>query len=335
MVRLLKWLLFLITFLVIVFILGPKPSYPAFDAVLPEMDLTIEQLEDYVQQKEADLPNLRQGNESQLIWADSIRKTPYAVVYLHGFSASPEEGNPIHREFAKRYGCNLYMPLLAGHGIDDIESFKDLTPKDLIDSAKEALAIGQLLGEKVILMSCSTGGTLSTYLAAHHPDQVHTLILYSPNINLFSPNAKILKWPWGLQLARMVERGKYRSFALDEPANNYWTTQYRIEGVIALKHLIDATQTPATWEKITQPLFLGYYYKNEQEQDKVVSVKAMKKMFSKVATPENQKMEVAFAEAATHAITSEFQSKEIDHILEKTYTFAESIPGLSPLTNQQ
>jgi hypothetical protein len=61
MVRLLKGLLFFITLLVILFILGPTPSYPEFDASLPEIDLTIDQLNDYVQQKDSDLPNLRQG----------------------------------------------------------------------------------------------------------------------------------------------------------------------------------------------------------------------------------------------------------------------------------
>ena len=37
-------------------------------------------------------------NEARIIWQnDSLKnKTEYAVVYLHGFSASQEEGDPVH-----------------------------------------------------------------------------------------------------------------------------------------------------------------------------------------------------------------------------------------------
>ena len=41
---------------------------------------------------------------------DSLKeKTEYAVVYLHGFSASQEEGDPVHYDFAKKFGCNLFL----------------------------------------------------------------------------------------------------------------------------------------------------------------------------------------------------------------------------------
>jgi len=160
------------------YVLGPRASYPAFDNTLPQMKMgSLNELATFVKQKDADVPNLKALNESSIVWADSIRKTPYSIVYLHGFSASQMEGDPIHREFAARYGCNMYLPLLAGHGMDDEETFVDITPKDWIESAKEALLVGQQLGEKVIVMSCSTGGTLSAYLAAQYPELVDAQII--------------------------------------------------------------------------------------------------------------------------------------------------------------
>ncbi len=65
-----------------------------------------------------------------------------------------------------------------GTGFKNKEAFLDVTPKDWIDAAKEALAIGHLLGDKVGLMSCSTGSTLSVYLAAENPEAVDGLIMY-------------------------------------------------------------------------------------------------------------------------------------------------------------
>ena len=161
----LKFLALLLLVLTIIYFLGPKANqYPEFDGKINAIDIPLGQLDQYIAEQESKVANKKPNNHSRLIWADSIKKTEYAVVYLHGFSASPMEGDPIHQEFASRYGYNLYIPRLAGHGIDSKESFVDLTPKALIESAKEAIAIGRLIGEKVILMSCSTGSTLSCLL---------------------------------------------------------------------------------------------------------------------------------------------------------------------------
>ena len=65
------------------------------------------------------------------------------------------------------------------------------------------------LEKKVILMSCSTGGTLSIYLAAKFPDQVHAQILYSPNIAIADPTAKMLTGPWGEAMLSSIV-GEYR-----------------------------------------------------------------------------------------------------------------------------
>ena len=52
---------------------------------------------------------------------------------------------------------------------------------DLIHEAKEAIAIAKAIGDKVIVIGCSTGATLTLYLAAKDQD-LAGLILLSPNI---------------------------------------------------------------------------------------------------------------------------------------------------------
>ncbi|MEM8908895.1 MAG: alpha/beta fold hydrolase [Bacteroidota bacterium] len=312
------------------FALGPRVSYPAFDDQPVELQVDLQDLDAYLAKREARVEKLKPNNQAQIIWNDSIRKTPYSIVYIHGFSASPMEGDPVHLEIAKRYGCNLYLPRLAGHGIDDIESFKDLTPKALIESAKEALAIGAMIGEKVILMSCSTGSTLSVYLAATQAQEIHSMIMYSPNIDLYSGLSNLLTGPWGLEIAQQVSGGNYRSFEAPPGGEQYWTTKYRIEGIVCLRDLLDKTMTPDNFAKITQPYFLGYYYKTEEESDHVISIDAIKSFHAQTRTPEAQKVLQAFPNVANHVLPSSIQSKDIASVREKTIAFMEQVLSMTP-----
>lgn len=313
----------IILFLIAVFLLGPRPSFEVFDGKIIPMDIPLTQIDAYLKEKESKIDKLKDNNEARVVWADGIQKTPYSLVYLHGFSASQEEGAPIHTDFAKRYGCNLYLARLANHGIDDKESFNDLTPKALVESAKEAIAIGKLLGEKVIVMSCSTGGTLSAYLAAHNPDMIDAQIMYSPNIALKSPMSALFTKPWGSTLLKMAI-GPYRTVNLPPSCNNYWTIRYRTEALIALQALVEQTMTDATFSKIKQPTFAGYYYKNEDENDSVISTVAIQDFHTKIATPAAQKREHAFPNG-THVLCSRLQAKNLDQVGTETFKFADEV----------
>ncbi|MFZ8461094.1 alpha/beta hydrolase, partial [Staphylococcus aureus] len=83
---------------------------------------------------------IKENNEARIVWANDTlkQKTNYAIVYLHGFSASQEEGNPVHRNIAKQFGCNLYLARLAEHGIDTVDALFNYTADRLWESAKEA-----------------------------------------------------------------------------------------------------------------------------------------------------------------------------------------------------
>ncbi|MEO1257871.1 MAG: alpha/beta hydrolase [Bacteroidota bacterium] len=298
---------------------------------MPELDISLDNIENYIAEKEAAINNIKPDNQSQIIWADSVRKTAYSIVYLHGWSASQGEADPFHEELAKRYGANLYLPRLAGHGIDDDFSFKDLTPNELWQSAQEALLIGNLIGEKTILLSCSTGGTLSVFLAANYPDQVHAQLLFSPNIAIYDNSTALLTMPWGKQLARQII-GDQHSFNAPSGADQYWTTTYAMEGLICLKSLVETTMTPETWEKNKQPLFMGYYYKNEENQDKTVSVAAMKEYYKNISTPDALKKEKAFPDAGVHVVLSSFHSKDLSTVKNETFDFLENILKLKQIS---
>ncbi len=313
------------------FTAGPRMHFDPVQSQLPTLDLEIEEVEAYVAHEEAKVLRLKAENGSRIIWADSTRQTDYAIVYLHGFSASPVEGAPIHQELAKRYGYNLYLPRLAGHGIDDKESFVDLTPEKLMASAREAIAIGQILGKKVLLMSCSTGGTLSTYLAAHNPEAIDALMMYSPNFALSSKASLLLTKPWGLQIARQVTGSNYRKVQLPQTCHPYWTIDYRLEGVVCLQDLLEQTMTEEVYQMVRQPTFLAYYYKNEEEQDQVISIEEIKNFAENCAVAEDQKRVIPFSEVGAHVMVSNLQSKDLESVRRESFRFVEEVLGWSAL----
>lgn len=327
----LKFLLFFAGLLLLVYFLGPKVDTPILDRSQPEITSNLAQLQAEINRHEAAIPNIKPDNEARIIWADSIpKKTAYSIVYLHGWSASQEEGDPIHIETAKRYGFNLYLPRLSGHGLIEDEPLLTITADKLVNSAKEAIAVGKQLGDKVIVMATSTGGTLALFLAGGDPD-IAGLLLYSPNIEIFDSNAKLLTKPWGVQLAKIVKGGDYHEFEDPSEADRqYWTTKYRVEALSQLQVLMDETMTAETFQSVRQPLFLGYYYKDEIHQDSTVSVSAMLRMFDELGTPVDQKRKVAFPNVGEHVMTSYITSKDLESVKRETNSFMEEVLGLKP-----
>lgn len=326
----LKWLLIIIVPLVAVYFAGPQASVDELNKKLPTVPSKLHELEYFIKQREASIPNIKPDNEAQIIWFDSVPDvTEYSIVYLHGFSASRKEGYPIHRELAKKYGCNLYLPRIAGHGLDEKEAMLNLTGEDMMNSAAEAIAVGMKIGKKVILLTTSTGGTYGLYLAENNP-AIAGLILYSPNIQIYDPNSWLLSKPWGLQLARIVKGSDYHEWEISEERAGYWTNKYRLEALTELQALVETTMVPETFEKITQPVFLGYYYKNDDEQDNTVSVPAMLTMFDQLGTEEALKREVAFPEAGHHVIGCSLTSGSVEQVRLETEKFLEEIIELEP-----
>ena len=330
--RFLKWLGLLLLLLIIVYFLGPKPLQPKLTTDLPTVPTDAPQLEKYIAGNEA-MHKIKSENEARIVWFnDSTKeKTEYAVVYIHGFSASQEEGDPVHKGFAKKFGCNLFLSRLAEHGIDTIEAMANLTADKLWNSAKEAYAIGRQIGNKVILVSTSTGGTLALKLAAIYPE-IAGLILLSPNIAINDANAWLLNNPWGLQIAKLVKGNNY-VYSKDTTAiyKKYWYHQYRMESVVELEELLESTMKASVFEKITQPVLLLYYFKDEENQDPVVKVSAMKRMFAQLGTAADKKRELAIPNAGDHVIGSSIKSKDFKKVMEECEKFGEEILQLKPV----
>jgi esterase/lipase len=329
MKKFLKYFLILITLLTVVYFVGPKPNHPKYDVTLPTINVSTNKLDSFVAKEESSF-SIKPDNECRIIWADSTKqKTGFSILYLPGFTASQAEADPIHKNIAKKFGCNLYLARLYGHGLKDtLHALEDLTVDKYWETAKAAFAIAKKLGDKVIIMSTSTGGTLSLKLAAEY-DDIAAQVMLSPNIALADGNAWLLNDHWGKQIAKMVKGGEtFYSTRQDSIYKNYWTHRYHVNGAVQLEELIESSMVNGVFKKVTEPLCLLYYYKDEQHQDNVVSVPAMKKMYELVATPTNVKQQYAIPNAENHVIGSYIQSKDIVTVEEKITTFLTSILGL-------
>lgn len=196
--------------------------------------------EAYFARREAVFDDITPGVEKRVIWAGGKGvKTTLSLVYIHGFSASSEEVRPVPDRIAAALGANLVYTRLEGHGRDGA-ALGRATVEGWMTDVAEALAAGRAVGEEVIVLSTSTGGTLVAE-AALQPEmmaQVKGLMLISPNFGINDPKAPLLTWP-AARYWIPVLAGKTRSF---EPRNarqaTYWTTSYPTVAVLQMAALV-------------------------------------------------------------------------------------------------
>jgi esterase/lipase len=328
-----KKILVVLILVVGAYFVGPKPESPVLTPSASWTDIpdSVSQLDAYIVAKESKTV-LKPGNEARIVWADTAqpKKTKIVFMYVHGFSASPMEGDPLHREVAKKFGANLLLARVAGHGVPDSDStFATVTADEYYQSVENYYAIAKKLGDEVVVLGTSFGGAMSLILAANHPE-IKALMLYGPCIAIKDPNATLLDNPWGLQMAHLITGSDYRDIPVMAPGHaENWSLHYRLEGVVAVQNLLTHAMTKEVFEKVKIPVFMGYYYKDEEHQDNVVSVDAMKVMFEQLGTPAGLKKSEAFPNSGNHVITSNLLGKLTDKPIASSETFLRDVVKLN------
>ena len=321
-----------------IYFIGPEPDRPEWDSAKISVPVDPDALERHIADQNS-MHRLKPDNEARIVWADSSRKkTEYSVVYIHGFSASQEEGDPVHEEFAKKFGCNLYLARMADHGIDTTEQLLYFTADRWWKSSREALAIGRALGDKVIIMSTSTGGSMALALAAEYPTEVFALMNMSPLIALNDPLAWLGPTPWGLQIGRLV-KGRYLAPSMTPGTDTtlfyrYWNRTYRLEAGIQLTEMVNSKMNKETFEKIVAPSLTLYYFKNEQEQDQTVKVSAILEMHKQLGTADSLKVAIPIPNAGDHVLGSHVVSKDIESVNRAVMQFAIEKLHMKPVADK-
>lgn len=266
----------------------------------------------YLAQKEQHVPNLVPGTEKTIVWANPAarRQTEVALVYMHGFSATRKEVAPLCDELARALGANLFYTRLTGHGQDG-NAMAHISVDALLRDAVEALEIGRRLGRKVILVGNSTGATLAVWLALHDTDQViHSLVLLSPNFGLKKLRARLLCWPGGKYLLKLLQGPTYRF----EPANSqqarFWTTEYPSIALLPMAELVTLVRRSAL-ENILQPVLVLY-----SSRDQVVSVGAMRRQFRRFGTRHKHMREIEnISSTKQHVLAGDIMSPSTTQVV--------------------
>ncbi len=318
-------ILILVLGIVITYFAGPIPETPVYSKNLPELPSDLKELEDYIKIKEDTLP-VRKDNEARIIWQNGAKKTEFSIVYLHGFAGSYRDGYPVNQNIADSLYANIYLGRWAGHGLKPPHSLDYFNGKNAWESAKEALVIGNKIGEKVIIMSTSTGGTLALKLAAEYPEKIYALINLSPNLEDDQPGTFVLNSPWGYEIANLISFGKNKKIEHEqEIAKQYWDTIYPSRALVDLQVLVETTMIPETFKEIDVPVLTLYYHKNFLEEDQHVEVSVYEDAYKLFATPDRVKKLKPLETQGTHFIGSEIKSKDTKTVEKEILKFLQEV----------
>jgi alpha-beta hydrolase superfamily lysophospholipase len=206
---------------------------------------TLAQIEQRLQTAETQFSDIRPGLEKSIIWTDQPQKrTAFSIVYIHGFSASKEELRPVPDKLAAHLGANIFFTRLTGHG-RSADAMRDASLDTWMQDLAEAFAVGTTIGDKVIVISCSTGGTIVAEGVARgmFSRKLFSTVFVSPNFGVQNKMAPLLTWPLARFWAPLIGGEMQTSQPRNAHHARYWTTSYPTISLIPMMQLIKATKS--------------------------------------------------------------------------------------------
>jgi alpha-beta hydrolase superfamily lysophospholipase len=197
-------------------------------------------LDRWLDERERRVPGIKPGVAAGVVWALPGRavRTPLALVYLHGYTATRGEIAPVPENLARTLGANLFYARLTGHGVGP-DGHRTCTAADWVRDAREAWAIGGLLGERVILMATSTGGTLAI-LQVLGPEAAvpAATILVSPNLGPKRRSSEFLRLPGREWLLKKLVGDSVSFVPENETVSRYWDCTHHSHSLIPMMDLV-------------------------------------------------------------------------------------------------
>jgi alpha-beta hydrolase superfamily lysophospholipase len=109
------------------------------------------------------------------------RATPRAIVLLHGFTNSPRQFADLADSLFKD-GDNVFVPRLPRHAVrgNSVADLAGLTAAELCRAADNAVDIAAGLGDSVIVVGLSIGGTLALWSAEQRSEVRRAVVIAPP-----------------------------------------------------------------------------------------------------------------------------------------------------------
>ena len=255
--------------------MGPELPTPRAAHVKDPLDL-----EAWLKSSEARVAHLRVGTEKEIVWASAHHtRTAWSLVYIHGFSATKLETAPLSSELAKALHANAFYTRLTGHGQGSAD-LGQARVQDWMADVNEAVAIGHQLGDRVLVISCSTGSTLATWFGmTEHAKDVAAHVFISPNFGPKDKRAEMINWPWGQQIAFAIQGPSRGQLSVDPRQNQAWTTVYPTQALFPMMALTRKVRD-SDLSQFKQPV-LVFYSEKDQVVDPALIQQAFKALGSK------------------------------------------------------
>lgn len=276
-----------------VFMAGPRnafgPDAPTPRAQAPQ---DIAALDDWLKTGEAAYPDIKAGTAKGIVWHSAARqRTAWAVVYLHGFSASRLETAPLADQVAQALGANAFHTRLSGHGRSSA-AMAQARVQDWLADAIEAVRIGHSLGERVLVIGVSTGATLAAWLALRPEGALvdaHALI--SPNFGPKDRRAELINGPWGQQIALALE-GETRGRTPADPREaQAWTVRYPTRALFPMMALVKKVRD-SDLSQFKTPVLVLY-----SAADQTVDPAQTEAAFARVGAPQKAIVPVRYSQS--------------------------------------
>ncbi|NOD62881.1 MULTISPECIES: carboxylesterase [unclassified Ruegeria] len=212
----------------------------------------------YFESTESAFGDIVPGVEKRVDWQEGFKeqRTPYSVLYIHGFSASSEEIRPVPDLVADALGANLVYTRLQGHGRDGF-AMAEGTASGWMQDTAEGLAAARAVGDKVIVISTSTGGTLAAAAAldADLSKDVAAMVFVSPNFGVNTAAAWVPTLPWARDWLPILMGPERDVSGPDPEKNTYWSAVYPWEAVVPMSVLVDVVYALDFSEALVPALF--------------------------------------------------------------------------------
>ena len=234
-------------------------------------------INEYLKKTEEHLLDIKEGVAKKIIWANEINtKTPISIVYIHGFTASSEEVRPLPDKIASDLNANLFFTRLTGHGRNP-SAMELCSIPNWIRDLHEAIEIGSRIGEKVILLSSSTGGTISVTSALDKKlsQKILGYIFISPNFGINNKFAGMISWPFSEYWLKLILGKKMKHKPRNDLNKKYWTMSYPTNALIPMAKLVREVNKK-DYSTVKKPAL--FYFSME---DKVVNPHKIREFITK------------------------------------------------------
>ena len=235
--------------------------------------IDIKDIDSLLDSQEKILRGLRPGTEKKVLWAQGKGlKSITSIVFIHGFSASRVEIDPVVDLIAAELSANVYFTRLRGHGQDG-KALGETTYEQLLDDTIEAIKIGKSIGDEVVLIGCSTGCSL-IHIAMSQDQNIKAAIYISPNFGPKPIKGQAFRIPGAKFLVPLVFGQEHSFVAKNDEYATCWTTKYPTKALFTIKTTVLAAHQ-VDHRAIKVPIMMWF-----SDEDKVVNAKWTRRIAS-------------------------------------------------------